>query len=231
MADHSVTDRRVDWSAIVAGVVLTTAIALILLAFGAGLGLSVTSPYEGEGTNAALFAIAAGLWLLWVQMLSFSIGGYVAARLRSTEIGADPHEVDVRDGMHGLLVWGAGVIVAGLLAFVTIGGATGALAASEDTGSVMASAAGVIDDAVETAAANEAAENPEAVDETAEEREAEVVRKLTILSSFITAASLLAGAAAAFFSAGIGGRHRDERTHLKFFELRTYSTSTPKSAE
>ena len=53
-----------------------------------------------------------------------------------------------------------------------------------------------------------------------DEREAEVVRKLTVLSSFITAASLLAGAAAAFFSAGLGGKHRDERTHLKFFVLR-----------
>ncbi len=231
MADHSVTDRRVDWSAIVAGVVLTTAVALILLAFGAGLGLSVTSPYEGEGANAALFAIAAGLWLLWVQMLSFSIGGYVAARLRSIEIGADPHEVDVRDGMHGLLVWGAGVIVAGLLAFLTVGGATGALTASDASGGVMASAAGVVEDAVETAAANEPAENPEASDETAAEREAEVVRKLTILSSFITAASFLAGAAAAFFAAGLGGKHRDERTHLKFFVLRERTAVAPKQAE
>lgn len=220
MADHSVTDRRVDWSAIAAGVVLTTAIALILLAFGAGLGLSVTSPYDGEGANAALFAIAAGLWLLWVQLLSFSIGGYVVGRMRSTEIGADEHEVDVRDGMHGLLVWGTGVIVAGVLAFAGLGGITGAATASENSGSVMASAAGVVDDAVENAAGEEAATDPEAADETQEEREAEVVRKLTVLSSFITAASLLAGAAAAFFSAGLGGKHRDERTHLKFFVLR-----------
>lgn len=218
MADHSVTDRRVDWSAILAGTVLTTAVALILLAFGAGLGLSVTSPYEGEGANAALFAIAAGLYLLWVQMLSFSIGGYVAGRMRSTEIGADPHEVDVRDGMHGLLVWGAGVVVAAVLAFAGVGGATGLLAADE--GGVMASVGAAIEEEVQGAAAEEAATNPEATDESTAEREAEVARKLTILSSFITAASLLAGAAAAMFCAGIGGNHRDERTHVKFFVLR-----------
>ena len=92
MTEVSVIDRRVDWSAIFAGVVLTTAVALILLAFGAGLGLSVTSPYDGEGMNAALFALAAGLWLLWVQLLSFSIGGYVVGRLRSVEVSRPrPH--------------------------------------------------------------------------------------------------------------------------------------------
>ncbi len=220
MTEVSVIDRRVDWSAIFAGVVLTTAVALILLAFGAGLGLSVTSPYDGEGMNAALFALAAGLWLLWVQLLSFSIGGYVVGRLRSVEIGADEHEVDVRDGMHGLLVWGTGVIVAGVLAFVGLGGATGAATASDNTGTVIESALGEMDETVERAAAEEAASNPEAAGEGQDEREAEVVRKLTVLSSFITAASLLAGAAAAFFSAGLGGKHRDERTHLKFFVLR-----------
>lgn len=220
MADHSVTDSRVDWSAILAGTVLTTAVALILLAFGAGLGLSVTSPYEGEGANAALFAIAAGLYLLWVQMLSFSIGGYVVGRLRATEIGGDEHEVDVRDGMHGLLVWGAGVIVAGVLAFAGVGGATGVLAASDESGGVMASVAGAVEEEVQGAAAEEASANPEAADESTAEREAEVARKLTILSSFITAASLLAGAAAAMFCAGIGGNHRDERKHVKFFVLR-----------
>ena len=74
---------RVDWGAVFAGAVVATAIGLVLLTFGAGLGLSVTSPYEGEGMGPVAYAIAAGLWILWVQLLSFSIGGYIAARLRA----------------------------------------------------------------------------------------------------------------------------------------------------
>jgi hypothetical protein len=31
---------------------------------------------------------------------------------------------------------------------------------------------------------------------------------------------MLAGAAAAFFAAGLGGKHRDKNTHMPFFVLR-----------
>lgn len=220
MAEVMVSDSRVDWSAIIAGVVLTTAVGLILLAFGAGLGLSITSPYDGEGPNAALYAIAAGLWILWVQLLSFSIGGYVVGRLRPKQPDATPHEVEVRDGLHGLIVWGGGVIIAGLLAFGALGSVSNAISQTDGAGSVTSSVSDTVNDAVSDAAAREARQNPEARDETQAEREAEVVRKLSVLSAFITAASLLVAAAAAFFAAGIGGKHRDENTELKFFMVR-----------
>ncbi len=47
------------------------------------LRLSFSSPYDGEGMEPAAFAIAAGLYLLWVQVMGFFIGGYVTARLRA----------------------------------------------------------------------------------------------------------------------------------------------------
>ena len=220
MAEIVSVNPRVDWGAIFAGAVLATAVGLILLTFGAGLGLSVTSPYEGEGMAPAFYAFAAGLWLLWIQLVSFTIGGYITARLRNREPGATEHEVDVRDGMHGLLMWGVGVIAAAVIAFAGIGGITAAAKSADRGGDVVSSVARATSQEITEAAAREPAVNREAADETLSERKAEAARKLTVLSAFITAASLLAGAAAAFYAAGIGGKHRDQNTQLAFFVIR-----------
>ena len=209
----------VDWAAVFAGAVLATATGLILMTFGAALGLSVTSPYEGEGINPPLYVFGAGLWMLWVQLVSFTIGGYAAARLRPRQPEVSEHEVDVRDGFHGLLVWGVGVIAAAVIALAGIGGATASLDNASPAG-VIGAVADAASSEIDQAAANERAANPKATDETAAERKAEIARKLGVIAAFITAASLLAGAAAAFFAAGSGGRHRDHATHVKFFVLR-----------
>jgi hypothetical protein len=175
-------DTRVDWAAILAGAVVATAIGLILTTFGLGLGLAVNSPYEGEGAGPSLFAIGAGLWLLLTQVLAFWCGGYICARLRARQPELSEHEVDVRDGLHGLIVWGVGVLA--------------------------------------QAASRERIDNPDAADETFTERRAEVARKLAVISTFVTAASLLVGAVAAFFAAGTGGDHRDKAATVRFFNLR-----------
>jgi hypothetical protein len=220
MAEIMGVNSRVDWGAIIAGAVLTTAIALILLTFGAGLGLGVTSPYEGEGASPALYVFGAGLWLLWVQLASFTVGGYVAARLRARQPDANEHEVDVRDGLHGLLTWGVGVIAAAVIAMASIGSAAATAENASAPGNIVDRIADAAGAEASAAAADEPAVNPEARDESQAEREAEAARKLTVLAAFITAASMLAGAAAAFFAAGLGGKHRDQNTHMPFFVLR-----------
>ena len=206
-------DSNVQWGPILAGVSIATATGLVLLTFGATLGLSVTSPYEGEGLSPVAFVIMAGLYLLWVQVMSFFMGGYVAARLRGRAPGASEHEVDVRDGMHGLVVWGVGVIAAGFISFVGIGGIGVTSQADTQTSSAIAT---VVDEQVDEAAAQERpAAGPQ--DASAAERRAEAVRKLTVISGFITAASLLVGAVAAFFGAQSGGNHRDKDVRSDFF--------------
>lgn len=220
MAELVGGNSRVDWGAILAGAVLTTAVALILLAFGAGLGLSVTSPYEGEGMRPALFALGAGLWLLWVNLVSFTIGGYVTARLRARQPDSTEHEVDVRDGLHGLLTWGVAVIAAAVIAMAGIGGAAATADSASSPGNIVDRIAGAASEELTGAAAEEPAVNPQAAGESLSEQEAEAARKLTVLSAFITAASFLAGAVAAFFAAGLGGKHRDENTRMAFFVLR-----------
>jgi hypothetical protein len=222
LATSRVTGSRVDWAAVLAGAVLATASGLILMTFGAGLGLSATSPYEGEGVAPALYVFAAGIWILWVQLVSFSIGGYVAARLRARHGDGNEHESDVRDGLHGLLSWAAGVLAAFVITFAGIGGATAALdSADSSSTSIVSRVADAASEEIDQAAAAEAVDNPQARGENADERQAEIARKLSIIAAFITAASLLAGAAASFYAAGIGGKHRDQNTFLKFFVLRT----------
>jgi len=224
-------DTRVDWAAILAGAVVATAIGVILTTFGLGLGLAVNSPYEGEGVSPALFAFGAGLWLLLTQVLAFWAGGYICARLRPRQPELSEHEVDVRDGLHGIIVWGVGVLAAGLISTAVIGGSTTAAEAA-GPGSLVESVATAADAEMDQAATRERVDNPDAANESFTERRAEVARKLTVLSAFVTAASLLVGAVAAFFAAGNGGDHRDKGANVRFFQLRRTvrgAVVTPKS--
>jgi len=211
---------RTDWGAVFAGATIATAIALVLLAFGAALGLSIGSPYEGEGAGLAAFATATGLWVLWIQLVSFSCGGYVAGRLRARRTDETEHETDVRDGMHGLAVWGVGTIAAAVISVAGFSAAGAALDASDRgaVASIERAATAEMDQGLDRAAAEEPGVNPEAADETLAERRAEVARKLAILAAFTTAASVFAGAAAAFFAAFAGGNHRDRSVRLAFFD-------------
>lgn len=115
IVDHS-SPSIVDWAAIIAGALLATAISFILITFGSAIGLSLTSPYEGSGFSAAFLGVAVGLWVVWAQISSFIAGGYLTGRLRRRLPDATAHEVEVRDGSHGLLVWALGVLIGATLA-------------------------------------------------------------------------------------------------------------------
>jgi len=116
------THAYVDWGAVIAGAVIAAAISLVLLTFGSAIGLSMTSPYEGAGASKALFAIALGLWVVWVIVSSNLAGGYVVGRMRRRIGDATEHESDVRDGTHGVAMWGLGVLIAAVLAMAGVSG-------------------------------------------------------------------------------------------------------------
>jgi hypothetical protein len=140
VVDISVGDnaRYVDWAAILAGAILASAISFVLFTFGTGIGLSLTSPYPGESVRPVIFALALGLWVLWVSVSSFIAGAYFTGRLRRRIGDASPHEVEVRDAAHGLLVWAVSVLLGAFIAAwtasktadVAAGAATGASAAA-----------------------------------------------------------------------------------------------------
>lgn len=112
----------VDWPAIFGGALLASAIAFVLTAFGGALGLSMVSPYRAEGVSGVATAVAVGLWVLWVAITSFMAGGYITGRLRRRINDATEHEVEVRDGAHGLFVWAVATLIgAGMLVLGTYG--------------------------------------------------------------------------------------------------------------
>jgi len=113
----------VDWPAIIAGIVLASAISLVLISFGSAIGLNFIDFNAREGAAPILIGIGAASWFLWVQISSFMAGGYLTGRLRRRNFDASEDESDMRDGAHGLLVWGGAMIIGAILAVSGIGAA------------------------------------------------------------------------------------------------------------
>src|ERR1700676_4330537 len=171
----------VSWAAVAAGAIVIFAFALVLLAFGPGLGLSVVSPWAGAGLSATTFKIGTGLYLIVIAMLSSSIGGYLAGRLRTRWIGVHSDEVYFRDTAHGFIAWAfASVLGAALLATPAsslIGGTASGVARGATT---TASQAGPMDGYVDTLLRSNAPAAPNAGN--APDSRGELVRLFT--SSF-----------------------------------------------
>lgn len=119
----------VSWGAITAGAIATSALSLLLLALGAGLGFSSVSPWSNSGVSPVTFDIGAGLYLIVMAMVASTIGGYLAGRLRTKWVGVHTHEVFFRDTAHGFLAWAVAVVLsAAFLASAASHLATGASA-------------------------------------------------------------------------------------------------------
>lgn len=104
-----------DWSAVLGGTVIAIALSLVLLRFGAGIGLAVGPAVLADGTTS-WNVIIASLWIVLVALASATAGGYIAGRMRPRLSDAVESEVEFRDGTHGLAVWGASTLGIALLA-------------------------------------------------------------------------------------------------------------------
>lgn len=129
----------VDWPAVIGGIVLATAISVLLLAFGSAIGLSFANFDASPDVSPIWIAIAAASWLLWVQISSFMAGGYITGRLRRRFNDASEHESDVRDGAHGLLVWAGALVVGAIIAVGGIGAAVSTVGNAVGTATLAAS--------------------------------------------------------------------------------------------
>jgi hypothetical protein len=107
----------VSWAAVIAGAFVSAALSLILLTLGAGIGLSSISPWSNAGASASTIGTMGIVWLIVMEIISASIGGYLAGRLRTKWATIHTDEVFFRDTAHGFLVWAVGVVItASLLA-------------------------------------------------------------------------------------------------------------------
>jgi hypothetical protein len=253
------TGAYIQWGPVIGGAVGGAAIISVLMTFAASLGLLFTSPSPTWRDTTVWLTILSGVWMLLVYVFSFGIAGYVAGRMRSPLRGADPNEIEFRDGVHGLLAWALGVIIGALLLWGTIttlastrigaaeagtAGKPGYLVfeldrlfrsdARPSEGNILesrAEAARIIrlglgrrdlageDRAylVRLVAARTGLSPPDAEKRVTQVMQAarsaaSKARSAGVIIGFMTATSLLAGAAAAWLAALAGGRHRDGET-------------------
>ncbi len=128
----------VSWAAVMGGAFVAAALSLILLALGVGLGLSSVSPWSNVGASASTIGTAAIVWLILIQVISSSMGGYLAGRLRTKWANIHTDEVYFRDTAHGFLTWAVALVVTA--AFLTsaatymVGGAASSAAGGIATG-------------------------------------------------------------------------------------------------
>jgi hypothetical protein len=108
----------VHWGPAIAGAIVAAAVSFTLMTFASAVGLMVASPSPTWRDTSVWLAILSGFWIIVVTVGSFALGGYLAGRVRSTWI-ASPDEVEFRDGAHGLMVWGIGVLIGAVLLAVT----------------------------------------------------------------------------------------------------------------
>jgi hypothetical protein len=101
----------VSWGAVIAGAFVAAALSLILLALGAGIGLSAISPWANAGASASTVSKGAIFWMILMEIVSSAFGGYVAGRLRTKWVQVHSDEVFFRDTAHGFPVWAVALVL------------------------------------------------------------------------------------------------------------------------
>src|SRR6202167_226504 len=138
--NNEANSSGVSWAAIIAGGFVTAALSLILLALGAGLGLSSVSFWSNVGASSSTIGKAAIVWLILMQVMSSSMGGYLAGRLRTKWATIHTDEVYFRDTAHGFLAWAVALVVTAAFFTSAAGAMVGTAAAAANGAGVGASA-------------------------------------------------------------------------------------------
>jgi hypothetical protein len=109
--DRESASSGISWSAVIGGSFVIATLYLILLALGAGFGLSAVSPWSSAGLTAATTGSMAIAWLIVIEIISSAFGGYLAGRLRTKWTAIHSDEVFFRDTASGFLAWAVALVV------------------------------------------------------------------------------------------------------------------------
>lgn len=104
------THPRFEMGVILAGTFISLAVSIVLLQFGATIGLSSETAFDADISLLSWNVIAVGIWLLWVQLIAAILGGYAAGFLRTPQVEYKPYINEVCDGFYGLTVWALSTI-------------------------------------------------------------------------------------------------------------------------
>ena len=171
----------VEWGSVIAGTVIALTVSLVLVQFSQVVGLTFQDQYQEDYTAQKILVI--GIWLLWVQLMASMAGGYLAGRMRAPWANTSASESEIRDGIHGLLVWASSTVIAVLAASVAAIVGAIALHHGVDAAQNMSAKADAIPDAL--------------------------AHKYGIIVGFSALASSLVSAVAAYWMGTVGGDHRD----------------------
>jgi hypothetical protein len=114
VAEHAAFGLQ--WSAIIAGTVAAAALAFVLHSFAGAIGISVSSTAPTWRDASFALVLVSGLYVLLVAIAAYGFGGYVAARVRARFAPPTAEDIELNDGMHGLVVWALATLLTGLLA-------------------------------------------------------------------------------------------------------------------
>ena len=123
IARTSGTGRALNWDAVVAGALTAAALAFVLHAFAAAIGIAVSSTSPTWRDSSVGLQVLSGLYLVLVAIISLGCGGYIAGRLRETVPGSE-EEIEFRDGAHGIAVWALALVLTVVLAWISAQTAT-----------------------------------------------------------------------------------------------------------
>ncbi|HXE57868.1 MAG TPA: DUF3618 domain-containing protein [Gemmatimonadales bacterium] len=120
---------RVNWGAILAGLVVALALQIVLTLLGLAIGFTAWDP----GDPARALGLGASIWWLVSGLVALFVGGMVVGRL------AGP--VRRKDGaLHGIIMWGLSLVFGTMLVTSGIGRLLGG--ATSVLGRTVAAAAG-----------------------------------------------------------------------------------------
>ena len=105
----------IQWMPAIAGALAAAALAFVLHSFAAAIGLAVSSTAPTWRDASLALQLLSGLYLVFVAIVAFGVGGYIAGRMRAPIDGSED-EVEFRDGTHGLLVWAIAMVITVLMA-------------------------------------------------------------------------------------------------------------------
>lgn len=107
--------RYVQWGPAFAGAVAAAALAFVLHSFAGAIGLAVSSTSPTWRDASFALWLLSGVYLVFVAVAAYGLGGYIAGRLRAPLVGPASPETEIRDGTHGLIVWGLATLATAVL--------------------------------------------------------------------------------------------------------------------
>lgn len=125
----------IQWGPVIAGAFTAAALAFVLHAFAAAVGLAVSSTAPTWRDASVGLWLLSGVYLILVALASYGLGGYVAGLIRERFTdGRLRDEIDLRDGLHGLLVWALATLLTAVMLLLVASASTRLVAPAGSAG-------------------------------------------------------------------------------------------------